>query len=110
VVWLGCGVASALIAQRQGGNPLNWFLCGVILGPFGVLLTLISAKPPVPVIWTGPPPEKPSAFRLPVTVEQAPGTTADPANRLDQLAGLRERGAITEEEYQAKKAELLARM
>ena len=34
----------------------------------------------------------------------------DPFTMLDRLASLKERGAITAEEYEAKKAELLARM
>ena len=37
-------------------------------------------------------------------------TADDPLTMLDRLAGLRDRGAITAEEYEAKKAELLARM
>ena len=37
-------------------------------------------------------------------------TPADPAAALSSLADLRDRGAITPEEYEAKKSELLARM
>ncbi len=40
----------------------------------------------------------------------APAAPADPAAALNSLADLRDRGAITAEEYEAKKAELLARM
>jgi hypothetical protein len=35
---------------------------------------------------------------------------SDPAAALSSLADLRDRGAITAEEYEAKKAEILARM
>jgi hypothetical protein len=49
-----------------------------------------------------------------VTVPAAPAPqaapTSDPAAALASLADLRDRGAITNEEFEAKKAELLARM
>lgn len=111
-VWLVCGAISAVIARSKGGSVVNWFLCGALLGPFGVLLTLIYAKPPakVPVTWAAPPPEKPSAFRVPVSVAGPSSAPVDPAQRLQQLADLRDRGAITQAEYEAKKAELLARL
>ena len=37
-------------------------------------------------------------------------SSADAAETLDRLADLRDRGAITAEEYETKKAEILARM
>ena len=40
----------------------------------------------------------------------APAPPADPVAALNSLADLRDRGAITPEEYEAKKTELLARM
>jgi len=40
----------------------------------------------------------------------APATATDAADALVRLADLRDRGAITPEDYEAKKAELLARM
>jgi uncharacterized membrane protein YdbT with pleckstrin-like domain len=40
----------------------------------------------------------------------APAAATDPMAALNSLADLRDRGAITPEEYEAKKAELLARM
>ena len=44
------------------------------------------------------------------TQAPAPAPAPDPAAALSSLADLHERGAITDAEYEAKKAELLARM
>ena len=47
----------------------------------------------------------------PATVPEAPASAlADPLDRLDQLDQLRRRGAITGEEFERKKAELLDRL
>jgi membrane protein YdbS with pleckstrin-like domain len=49
----------------------------------------------------------------PTTVESAPPTaktTDDPAARIEQLGRLKEQGLLTDEEFAAKKAELLDRM
>ena len=40
----------------------------------------------------------------------APVAATDPATALASLADLRDRGAITTEEYEAKKADLLSRL
>lgn len=45
----------------------------------------------------------------PVTVV-APAPAVDPTQQLQQLAALRDSGVITEEEFQAKKTEILAAM
>jgi uncharacterized membrane protein YdbT with pleckstrin-like domain len=52
------------------------------------------------------------AAAAPAVVAAAPAAPAapDPAAALSSLADLRDRGAITAEEYEAKKAEILARM
>jgi hypothetical protein len=46
----------------------------------------------------------------PPAAAAAPVPPADPLSALNSLADLRDRGAITPEEYEAKKTELLARM
>jgi uncharacterized membrane protein YdbT with pleckstrin-like domain len=48
--------------------------------------------------------------RGPAAAPAAPAAPADPMAALNSLADLRDRGAITPEEYEAKKTELLARM
>ena len=53
----------------------------------------------------------PAAAEAPVpSVATAAAASADAATTLASLADLRDRGAITDEEFEAKKAELLARM
>jgi uncharacterized RDD family membrane protein YckC len=72
----------------------------------------------------GPPPEGvmgPPAYAPPVTLpgterppapppSQAGGSGADVANQLEKLAALHDAGVLTDEEFAAKKAELLSRM
>lgn len=49
--WLVCGIAALLIANSRGTVGISWFVLGLILGPFGVLLALVS-KPVAPVTFT----------------------------------------------------------
>jgi hypothetical protein len=71
-------------------------------------LELSGARPmPGPAIRTGPPAQAPTAPAAPV----APSMSADDVTRtLASLADLRDRGAISAEEYEAKKADLLHRI
>ena len=78
-------------------------------------LELSGARPmPGPAIRTGAPiaPMQPaSAAPGPVAAPPAPGMSADEVTRtLANLADLRDRGAISAEEYEAKKADLLRRL
>jgi hypothetical protein len=71
-------------------------------------LELSGARPlPSPAIRTGaPPPAAPPPLR-----SEAGSMAADDVTRtLASLADLRDRGAISAEEYEAKKAELLRRL
>lgn len=70
-----------------------------------------SARPPAP------PPSAPAPASPPSSVTSAPtpapsarADAAEITQTLSRLADLRDRGAITPEEYQAKKAELLGRL
>lgn len=40
VAWLACAIASVLIAKTRGGNPLQWIVLGLLLGPIGLGLVL----------------------------------------------------------------------
>ena len=42
LVWVACGVIGAIAAHVRGWSVLVGFLAGVILGPFVVLLFLVS--------------------------------------------------------------------
>jgi hypothetical protein len=56
-------------------------------------------------------PERAPAPAAPAPAAPASGASADElASTLERLAGLRDKGLITPEEYEAKKRELLERM
>ncbi|MBB5695183.1 SHOCT domain-containing protein [Muricoccus pecuniae] len=67
-----------------------------------------ASVPPHPVAGQGPAVPAPP----PVSVTPAPlaGAGGDPLGTIERLADLRARGILTEEEFTAKKAELLARL
>jgi len=37
LLWLACGVISAMVASSKGRNSGGWFLIGILLGPIGLL-------------------------------------------------------------------------
>lgn len=41
MIWILCGVAAAMIGARKGEGCLA-FTLGVLLGPFGILLAVLS--------------------------------------------------------------------
>ena len=43
VIWLLCGFVAAAIYQRKGRSGLAAFIIGVLLGPIGVILALLSS-------------------------------------------------------------------
>ena len=45
IVWIVSGLACWAIANSRKSTPVSWFVVGLLLGPFGVLLTLAFAKP-----------------------------------------------------------------
>lgn len=38
VVWIICGVVTAVIASSKGRNSFGWLLIGLLLGIFGIIL------------------------------------------------------------------------
>jgi hypothetical protein len=53
---------------------------------------------------------EPEAGRLPRAARQGPAPTeSDQIEQLEKLASLKQKGALTEEEFEAEKAKLLAR-
>jgi hypothetical protein len=74
-------------------------------------LELSGARPmPGPAIRTGPPAAAPAAPATPATPTVAAMSADDVTRTLASLADLRDRGAISPEEYEAKKADLLGRL
>jgi hypothetical protein len=53
---------------------------------------------------------KPSEIQEEVAIEEVPVVVADPIEQIKKLAELKQIGAITEEEFEAKKSELLSRV
>jgi hypothetical protein len=45
VIALVFGVVAAVIANDKGRNLLGWFLAGFFLGPFGLAVSLLPARP-----------------------------------------------------------------
>lgn len=89
VVWLLlCAVVGAA-ASSKGRSGVGFFLLSLILSPLigGIVALIVPRIGPTPV-----------------------QVVESPAQKLASLADLRDRGAITAEEYEAKKGELLARV
>lgn len=40
-VWILCGVISAVVASYKGRSGCGWFALGALLGPFGLILSLV---------------------------------------------------------------------
>jgi hypothetical protein len=46
-LWILFGIASAYVAGGKGRNWVGWFILGVLLGPFGLILAhVVSSKTP----------------------------------------------------------------
>jgi hypothetical protein len=43
VLWLFCGIISAIIANSRGRSGCAWFLLGILLGPFGFAVALLPS-------------------------------------------------------------------
>ena len=106
---LGYGDVSLL--TQSGGAGQDTFLC--ITKPIEFRNAVMNQKV---AEQTAPAPAAaaaaPVAAALPAAAPAGPPamTSAEAATAISSLADLRDRGAITPEEYEAKKAELLARM
>ncbi len=44
VIWFLFGLVSAIVAANKGRSGCGWFILGFLLGPFGLLLSLVVAK------------------------------------------------------------------
>jgi hypothetical protein len=40
-LWFLFGLISAIVASKKGRSGCGWFLLGVLLGPFGLILALV---------------------------------------------------------------------
>lgn len=44
IFWCVCGLISAAIASGKGRSGGGWFIIGLLLGPIGVILALVTSK------------------------------------------------------------------
>lgn len=44
IIWFLFGIVSAVIASKKGRSGCGWFLLGVLLGPFGLILALVVSR------------------------------------------------------------------
>jgi Kef-type K+ transport system membrane component KefB len=90
-ILVGCSIAAFAIARARGlPDALTYAVAGLLTGPIGILLA---------VFVRGPEPEP-----LPA------GSRDDAVASLSQLADLRARGVLTEQEYQTKKTGIVSRL
>lgn len=43
LLWIGCGIVSAMIANSKGNSGCGWFAIGVLLGPIGLLMAFFTS-------------------------------------------------------------------
>ena len=102
IIWIICGVVAAVVASSKGGSGCLYAILGFILGPFGIILAFVAGPSKS---------EQETPARSPQV--QAPAQAASIGGResisieLERLAGLRDRGVLTEEEFQEQKRRLL---
>lgn len=44
VIWLLCGIISAVVASNKGRSGFGWFILGFLFGPLGLILALVVGK------------------------------------------------------------------
>ena len=107
VIWVICAVVCAVIAGSKKRNGAGWFFIGLIIGIFGVILVAVlpSLEPPAqPVAHHVLPPPSPKLGTL------GRASPPDAIQSLEKLAVLHQQGVLTDEEFGAKKQELLDRV
>lgn len=107
ILWIVFALIPAVIAIGKGRSPVGWFFIGVLLSP--ILAAVIVSVLPSPAV------EQQRHDELVAAASRnarpvGPDTQDDPISVVARLAQLRDSGAITTEEYEAKKAELLSRI
>ena len=44
ILWLLCGIITAVVASNKGRDGCGWFILGVLFGPLGIILSLVVSK------------------------------------------------------------------
>ena len=116
VLWLLFAVFSAVIASAKNKSAVGWFLIGLFFGPFGLVVGLLpsgnkkaTSNSDVGDFAVGYGMDESASG----SEQAAPDENSDegsPIQMIEKLSSLRNSGVITEEEFEAKKKELLGRV
>lgn len=44
ILWIGCGIAAAVVAGNKGRNAAGWFILGFFFGPIALIVALVLSK------------------------------------------------------------------
>lgn len=105
VLWALLALIPAAIANSKGRTVVGWFFIGMLISP--LIAAVIVAILPSPRLDAQRHAELVAVASAATTVTRP---TADAITDLERLAALRDAGVVTSEEFDAKKAELLARV
>ncbi len=89
--WIIMGVVVGIIANSKGKSFFPWFLYGVLIWPVALTHIIVTKS------------ENQEAAAAPAVRE----TQGDPVDKLAKLAELKEKGVITEEEFQGAEKETI---
>ena len=87
-LWLLFAIFSAIIASSKGRSAVNWFFIGLLFGPFGLVVGLMSP------------------------LNNKPQNNNTDTNSLDiqdltDLSNLKDKGILTDEEFETRKNKIL---
>ncbi|MEU2614196.1 SHOCT domain-containing protein [Micromonospora sp. NPDC007271] len=108
-----------IVVQVQRSNGVEWVTLEDVPDPRNALpiinkavqdARLIEQQRMNTRIYAGLPPVAPAPQPAPATPMPQPAAAPDPIEQLRQLGQLRDAGILTEEEFAAKKAEILSRL
>ncbi len=104
-IWIAIGVVVDIFRSHDmsGWGKAGWLLLIVIVPLFGVLIYLIARGHKMQEHAVSHAKQQDAAFR-----DYVKSTASSPGDELTKLADLRDRGVITEEEFQQAKAKALA--
>jgi hypothetical protein len=116
VVWGGLSLLAGYVASQKGRSAAVWFFVALLFSPLIGLLgaLIVSSKKAPPAVdvrpaWMADPPPRPE-IRPAWMVPAAPLAIDGPADALQALVAMKNRGLVTDDEYEAKRLELLARI
>jgi len=89
--WIIMGVVVGIIANSKGKSFFPWFFYGLMIWPVALTHIIVT-----------------KSENREAAAPAAQETQSDPVDKLAKLAELKEKGVITEEEFQEQKRKLLA--